>query len=92
MYTVKNVTGLHARPVACLLKAAKECQCEAFVKKGEAWEAAGMINLLLLAAGCGATLELGAQGEKAELCLNAWQKLFDCDFPQLDKDASSKES
>lgn len=90
-YTPKSI--LHARPVAALLKVAKQCECEPFVMRDGKWESAGIINLLMTGAKEGAVIELGAQGESAAVCLERWAELFEADFPlSLDKDPNSKES
>jgi len=90
-FVVKSI--LHARPVASLLRVAKDCNCEMFVKGKSDWESAGIINLLMMGAKEGTTIELAAKGENTKACLARWRELFEKDFPvQLDKAGSSEES
>ncbi|MFA5339226.1 MAG: HPr family phosphocarrier protein [Candidatus Omnitrophota bacterium] len=65
--TIKNKSGLHARPAAIFVQIANKYDSEVVVKKGKL-EVNGksIMGILMLAAGKGAQVTLKVDGEDAE--------------------------
>ena len=65
--TIKNKSGLHARPAAIFVQVANKYDSEIIVKKGKL-EVNGksIMGILMLAAGKGSQITLKADGEDAE--------------------------
>lgn len=63
---IPNVLGLHARPAAEFVKLSSDFDCEVFVAKGEL-EVNGksIMGVMMLAAECGSTLQIRAEGADA---------------------------
>ena len=70
--TVAAAEGLHARPAATFVKAAKECGVPVQISKGDKGPvpAGSMLSVLSLGAHCGDTVVLSAEGEGAEEALD----------------------
>lgn len=76
-YTIKDETGIHARPAGMLVKAAKSFKSEILIKKGEkAVNAARLIQLMGLGIKCGDTVTVSVSGEDEAEAAEALQKLF----------------
>ena len=65
--TIKNKSGLHARPAAIFVQVANKYDSEVIVKKGKL-EVNGksIMGILMLAAGKGSQITLKVDGEDAE--------------------------
>lgn len=68
--TIKNRSGLHARPAAMFVQIANKYECSIIVKKGEL-EVNGksIMGILMLEAGKGARVLIKADGADAEKAL-----------------------
>lgn len=73
---VPNVLGLHARPAAAFVKLSSGFESEVFVAKGEL-EVNGksIMGVMMLAAECGSTLRIRAQGPDCEEAVEALAEL-----------------
>ncbi|MFC2641094.1 MAG: HPr family phosphocarrier protein [Propionibacterium acidifaciens] len=69
---VAAAEGLHARPAAAFVRAAKECGAPVQISKGDKGPvpATSMLSVLGLGAHCGDTVVLSAEGEGAEEALD----------------------
>jgi phosphocarrier protein len=78
---VSNKLGLHARASAKLTKLAGQFACDIFIAKGERRvNAKSIMGVMMLAAGIGSTVTIQAEGEQADIALDAVQALFDDKF------------
>lgn len=78
-----NRRGLHARASARLVRAAEQFRAAITVEKDElAVCATSIMGLMLLAAACGDTVRLVAQGPDAEDALNALTRLISDRFEE----------
>ncbi len=78
---VSNKLGLHARASAKLTKLAGQFPCDIFIAKGERRvNAKSIMGVMMLAAGIGSTVTIQAEGEQADIALDAVQALFDDKF------------
>lgn len=76
-YTIKDETGIHARPAGMLVKAAKSFKSEILIKKGEkAVNATRLIQLMGLGIKCGDTVTVSVGGEDEAEAADALQRLF----------------
>ena len=83
---VTNRTGLHARPVHLLVKAALAYQSSIrIVKDGQEADAKSMLDVLTLLAERGTELRLEAQGPDADAAVAAIAKLFADKFGESDE-------
>lgn len=74
---VPNKLGIHARPAAMFVKVASKFECNITVEKdGEAVNGKSIMGLMMLAAGCGARLNLIAEGRDAEQAIKELEELF----------------
>lgn len=68
--TVKNKTGLHARPAALFSKLANTCPCEVSIEKeGKKINAKSILGVLSLAIVMGSEITIITDGENEEECL-----------------------
>lgn len=69
---VRNRNGLHARPAAELVKIAARFKCDITIRRDD-MEVNGksIMGVMMLAAECGATLRLQANGPDAEQAVEA---------------------
>lgn len=78
---VSNKLGLHARASAKLTKLAGQFPCELFISKGSRRvNAKSIMGVMMLAAGIGSTVTIDAEGDQADIALDAVQALFDDKF------------
>ncbi len=78
---VSNKLGLHARASAKLTKLAGQFPCDIFIAKGERRvNAKSIMGVMMLAAGIGSTVTIQAEGDQADIALDAVQALFDDKF------------
>ena len=72
-----NKLGIHARPAALFVKVASKFQCDITVEKdGESVNGKSIMGLMMLAAGHGSRLKLGAEGPDAEAAIRELEQLF----------------
>ena len=81
--TIVNKLGMHARPAAMFVKAATRFTAEILVEKdGEEVNGKSIMGLMMLAAGCGSTLRVTAQGEDAQKAVDEIEKLISRKFDE----------
>jgi phosphocarrier protein HPr len=74
---ILNKNGLHARPAAEIVKVSAKYQSEiTLVRDGIEVNGKSIMGVMMLAAECGATLVLRADGEDAESALDALAELI----------------
>lgn len=79
--TISNKLGLHARASAKLTKLAGSFPCEIWIARGERRvNAKSIMGVMMLAAGMGTTVELDAEGDRAQEAVNAMLALIDDKF------------
>ena len=72
-----NKLGMHARPAAMFVKAAARFKSDIFVEKdGEEVNGKSIMGLMMLAAGCGSTLKVTAQGPDAEKAVEEIERII----------------
>lgn len=78
---VTNKLGLHARPSALLVKAATKYRSEFYIEKdGIQVNGKSIMGVMMLAAECGSTLHLIADGVDEEYLLDEIQALINGGF------------
>ncbi|MGH6989084.1 MAG: HPr family phosphocarrier protein [Stellaceae bacterium] len=81
--TIRNQRGLHARAAAKFVKLAWEFDAEVTVaKNGTEVSGRSIMGLMMLAAGPGTLIVLGATGPDAEAALHALAALVDGGFDE----------
>ncbi len=66
-FVVERELGLHARPASEFVSVAARYQCEIQVGNGREWvNGRSVLSILSLAASCGSTLTVRAEGDDAE--------------------------
>ncbi|MBL0921833.1 MAG: HPr family phosphocarrier protein [Phycisphaerales bacterium] len=79
--TIQNRLGLHARPAMQFVDAAVAHKCAVTVKKGDqAVDGKSIMQMMMLAATKGSTLEIVAEGEGAESAVAALKALVEGGF------------
>jgi phosphocarrier protein len=79
--TISNKLGLHARASAKLTKLAGSFPCDIFIARGERRvNAKSIMGVMMLAAGIGSTVELDAEGERAQEAIDALLALINDKF------------
>ena len=79
--TISNKLGLHARASAKLTKLAGSFPCEIWIARGERRvNAKSIMGVMMLAAGMGTTVELDAEGDRAQEAVDAMRALIDDKF------------
>ena len=74
---IVNKNGLHARPAAEIVKISTRFQSEiTLVKDGMEVNGKSIMGVMMLAAECGATLLLRAEGNDADAALDALDELI----------------
>lgn len=78
---VGNARGLHARAAAVFAKTAQGFTAQVRVRKAELEvDGTSIMDLMMLAAGPGSTLEIAAEGDDAENAVAALTALVDAHF------------
>ena len=74
--TIVNKYGLHARPAAEFVKLANRFRASVWIRKDDV-EVSGksIMGVMMLAAECGSTVHIRAQGEDAEAAVGALAEL-----------------
>ena len=79
--TISNKLGLHARASAKLTKLAGSYPCEVWMARGERRvNAKSIMGVMMLAAGLGSTVEIEAQGDRAQEAVDALLALINDKF------------
>jgi phosphocarrier protein HPr len=79
--TISNKLGLHARASAKLTKLAGSFPCEVWMTRGERRvNAKSIMGVMMLAAGLGSTVELEANGDRAQEAIDALLVLINDKF------------
>ena len=74
---ILNKNGLHARPAAEIVKISAKFQSEiTLIRDGTEVNGKSIMGVMMLAAECGATLLLRAEGADADAALDALDKLI----------------
>jgi len=81
--TVTNRAGIHARPAAVLVQAAKDFSAHIYLEKGRnRINAKSIMGILTLAAAYGTELKLIAEGEDEKAAVEAIAYLFESKFEE----------
>lgn len=80
---IKNRLGLHARAAAQFVQTANQFGAEVTVsKEGQSINGKSIIGLMMLAAACGSSIEVVAQGPDAGALMAALEALIDRKFDE----------
>ncbi len=80
-FEIINEKGMHARAAAEFTKVAGRFQAGIFIaREGIEVNGKSIMGVLMLAAHCGSTISVRAEGEDAEAALDALQKLVETRF------------
>ena len=83
--TIMNPLGLHARPAAKLVDCAARYTSEIrLTHQGQTIDAKSIMSVLMLAAPCGAILEVTLDGNDEQAALEALDMLFSNGFGELE--------
>jgi phosphocarrier protein len=81
--TVANRAGIHARPAALIVQAAKDFKSSLYLEKDkDRINGKSIIGVLTLGAAYGTPLKVIAEGEDEEQALTAMVKLFESGFEE----------
>jgi len=76
--TIKNPTGLHARPAAAFVQAAERFKADIWIEKeGRRVNAKSILSVMSLGAKQGTTLEIVADGEDEDMAVATLRDLID---------------
>ena len=79
--TIKNKTGLHARPAAILVQRANEYSSDIFLEKDEdRINAKSIMGVMMLAAAEGSTIKIIASGDDEQEAVEHISKLLESDI------------
>ena len=80
-FTIINSLGLHARAATKLVQLASRFPCEVELsREDQAVNGKSVMGVLLLCGSCGTTIEVRAEGDRAEECVNAIGELISNKF------------
>ena len=83
--TIVNRLGLHARAAAQLVRMANEYPCDIHLDKdGQVSNAKSVMEVLMLGATAGTSINVSVDGEKEEEALKAIVALFEARFHELE--------
>jgi len=83
--TIPNQRGLHARAAAKFVTLAERFDASVeVIRDGQSVPARSIMGLMMLGAGCGATIELRAEGWGAKEALDALAALVEAGFEEND--------
>lgn len=69
-FTIKNETGLHARPASLVVAESKKYKSDiSFIKNGTAYNAKSIMSVMVMEAKYGDTIEVVCKGEDQEEAL-----------------------
>jgi phosphocarrier protein HPr len=84
-FTVKNRSGLHARPAALFVQTTSKFKSSVKIRRNsQEVDGKSILGLMMLAAEEGATLTVRADGADEADVLNALEKLFESRFNEKD--------
>ena len=79
--TVKNASGIHARPASLFVQKASGFESDITVRnvtsKSDAKDAKSILMVMSLAMSCGSEVEISAEGADEEAAVNALVELID---------------
>ena len=76
-YTIKDKTGIHARPAGFLSKLAKEFESEVLIEKdGKSVNASKLMMLMGLCVKCGDTVKVSVSGRDEEEAAKKLKEFF----------------
>ncbi len=85
--TVRNKSGIHARPAMILVEAASQFKCEIYLIKGEdRANAKSILNVMMLAAAFGTSMTLETEGEDEVEAAESLCELFEHKFKMADEE------
>jgi len=80
---INNKLGLHARPAMAFVDVASGFSSQIKVRKGQqVVDGKSIMEMMMLAATQGTTLEVSADGDDAQKAIDALQDLFDRNFDE----------
>jgi phosphocarrier protein HPr len=80
-FKVLNALGLHARAAAQLVKTANKFSCDVTITKdGQDVNGKSIMGVLMLAATCGSTIKIKADGDDAAAAMEAIARLVEEGF------------
>jgi phosphocarrier protein len=80
---VTNRAGVHARPAALLVQAAKDFSCEIYIEKGgDRINGKSIMGVITLGAAYGTELKIIAEGMDEEAAVEALVRLFETKFEE----------
>ena len=75
---IRNTDGLHMRPAMQFVDIANQFDCDITVSNGQnKVDGKSIMQISMLAAACGTTLKIKAEGQDAEKAINALQELVE---------------
>jgi len=78
---VRNKMGLHARPAAQVVQTANRYGCDVTLSKdGQDVNGKSIMGVLMLAASQGTSIQVRAEGDDAQACVDAIYALFEKGF------------
>ena len=81
--TISNRAGIHARPAAVLVQAAKDFKCNIYLEKDkDRINGKSIMGILTLAAAYGTELKIIAEGEDEKEAVEALTRLFNTNFEE----------
>jgi len=81
--TIPNRAGIHARPAAVIVQAAKDFRCNIYFEKDhERINAKSIMGLLTLGATYGTEIKILAEGEDEKEAIEAIVRLFETKFEE----------
>ena len=81
--TISNRAGIHARPAAVLVQAAKDFKANIYLEKGnDRINAKSIMGILTLAAGYKTELKIIAEGEDEKQAVESIVRLFESKFEE----------
>jgi phosphotransferase system HPr (HPr) family protein len=81
MITIRNKTGLHARPAAIIVQKANEFRSDIFFEKGEdKVNAKSIMGVMMLAAAEGSAVKILVSGEDEQEALEQMTRLLESDI------------
>jgi phosphocarrier protein HPr len=80
-FTIVNNLGLHARAATKLVQLASKFPCEVeLAREDQTVNGKSVMGVLLLCGACGTIIEVRAEGERADECVNAIGELISNKF------------
>jgi phosphocarrier protein len=81
--TVSNRAGIHARPAALIVQAAKDFKSTIYLEKGhDRINGKSIIGVLTLGAAYGTLIKIIAEGDDAEQAIETMTRLFESGFEE----------